>query len=57
VDVIDRTYAVGDPAFGRAVLIFFFFSFFAINEAKNPGALWAYRYNGKYHSDVDKITR
>ena len=48
--LIDTTYAVGDPAFGRAVLFFFCVSVFALYECKNPGAPWAYRYNGKYHA-------
>jgi hypothetical protein len=30
-----RTYAVGDPAFGRAVLTFFSVSVFALVERKN----------------------
>jgi hypothetical protein len=31
-------------------VIFFCVSIFALYERKNPGALWAYRYNGKYRA-------
>jgi len=31
-------------------VIFFCVSVFALYKRKNPGAPWAYRYNGKYHA-------